>query len=34
MKSFQLVMYMFYAVMALGVVGLAAWFFMKKKEKS
>jgi len=33
MKSFQLVMYMFYAAMALGVVGVAVWFFRNKKER-
>ena len=30
MKSFQLIMYVFYAVMALGLAGVAAWFYMKK----
>lgn len=30
MKSFQLIMYVFYAVMAFGLAGLAVWLFVKK----
>ena len=32
MKSFQLVMYIVYAVMALSVIGVGVWFYKKKKE--
>jgi LPXTG-motif cell wall-anchored protein len=32
MKSFQLVMYVFYAVMALGVLGTGVWLYKKRKE--
>jgi LPXTG-motif cell wall-anchored protein len=32
MKSFQLVMYIVYAVAALGVIGTGIWFWKKKKE--
>ena len=32
MRSFQMVMYIVYVVMALSVIGFGAWFYKKKKE--
>jgi flagellar basal body-associated protein FliL len=32
MKSFQLIMYAFYAVLALGACGIGFWFYKKRKE--
>jgi hypothetical protein len=32
METFQQVMYGFYAVLMLGAVGIAVWFYRKQKE--
>ena len=32
MEIFQQIMYGFYAVLTLAVIGIAAWFYKKKKE--
>jgi LPXTG-motif cell wall-anchored protein len=32
METFQHIMYGFYAVLMVGAIGIAAWFYKKKKE--
>jgi LPXTG-motif cell wall-anchored protein len=32
METFQQIMYWFYAVLLMAAVGIAVWFFKKKKE--